>query len=423
MPALLETLKSAYLMGDDDVMFKKPQIKSWRKLRISMNKRNEYKYVSIQGLNWIFTKYVSMMCSMALNEEELAYAYHGLLHAFPEDLHIARPMIQMLQDRGDNKAARELAMEMARRMLALGYSTYALAFITICEQLKHPNKDEINSIRTMAELTLTATHQDDDVKMFELIETLSDAEAKDFLKQGTLLTVQAGESIVKQGEVSRNFYLILDGTMRVHVETRSGQDIDLTELKKGEFFGEFASVYHLPRTATVTASTEVTVLEFEDTVITELLDVSPEAGDSLIGIVQRRMVVSVSHSHPLFANIEDADRVWLGEEALLKEFEPGQSLLEEGHLNYFYIIAFGRAIASRDVGGKNLSCEMGVHALFGNESALLALPEGTTLVASERCLVCKVPLAIFEAFSKAYGGFEHWTEKHVSARNQTLGGE
>ncbi len=358
---------------------------------------------------------------MSLNEQELSYAYDALLKAFPEDLHIARPMIQMLQDRGDNASARELAMDMARRMLALGYSTYALAFITICEQLKHPNTDEINSIRTMAELTLTATHQDDDVKMFELIETLSDAEAKDFLRKGTLLTVKEGESIVKQGEISRKFYLILDGTMRVHVETHNGQDIDLTGLKKGEFFGEFACVYHLPRTATVTASSEVTVLEFEDTVITELLDISPEAGDSLIGVVQRRMILSVSHSHPLFANIEDADRAWLGEEALLKEFEKGQSLLEEGNSNYFYIIAFGKARAARNVDGKELTCDLGVHTLFGNAHQLLALPEGASLVAVERCLVCKVPLAIFEAFSKAYSGFEHWVEKHVEQRNQTLG--
>jgi len=360
---------------------------------------------------------------MALNEQELTLAYDALLKAFPEDLHIARPMIQMLQDRGDNEAARDLSMDMARRMLALGYSTYALAFITICEQLKHPDTDEIASIKTMAELTLSATHQDDDVKMFELIETLSDAEAKDFLKQGTLLKVQAGKSIVKQGEISRKFYLILDGIMRVHVETRNGQDIDLTNLQKGEFFGEFACVYHLPRTATVTASTEVTVLEFEDTVITELLDVSPEAGESLIGIVQRRMIVSVSHSHPIFANIEDADRAWLAEEALLKEFEKGQSLLEDSSLQYFYILAFGKAQASREIDGKMLTCELGIHTLFGNGHDLLMMPEGTTLLAAERCLVCKVPLAIFDAFAKAYGGFEHWAEKHAATRNQQLGAE
>ncbi len=359
---------------------------------------------------------------MSLNEQELTYAYQGLLQAFPEDLHIARPMIQMLQDRGDNEAARDLAMDMARRMLALGYSTYALAFITICEQLKHPDADEVESIKTMAELTLSATHQDDDVKMFELIETLSDSEAKDFLKKGNVLQVKEGESIVKQGEISRKFYLILDGTMRVHVETRSGQDIDLTNLQKGEFFGEFACVYHLPRTATVTASSAVTVLEFDDEVITELVDTSPEAGESLMGIVKRRMIASVSHAHPIFTDIEDADRTWLADEATLLEYEAGESLLQ-GKGDYFYIIAFGKAKASKKVDGKEQGCELGVNALYGNASDILKLPDEATLIALERCLVCKVPLVIFDAFSKAYGGFEHWVEKHVKARNDCCKGE
>jgi hypothetical protein len=356
---------------------------------------------------------------MALNEQELSYAYQGLLNAFPEDLHIARPMIQMLQDRGDNEAARDLAMDMSRRMLALGYSTYALAFITICEQLKHPDAEGIESIKTMAELTLSATHQDDDVKMFELIETLSDAEAKDFLKKGTLLNVKKGESIVKQGEISRKFYLILDGVMCVHVKTRSGQNIDLTDLKKGEFFGEFASIYHLPRTATVTASSEVKVLEFDDVVITELVETSPEVGESLVGIVQRRMIASVAHAHPSLTSIAEPDRTWLVEESTLVEYEVGDSLMGESG-EYFYMIAFGKALAKRNVEGKDMTIELGVNALYANAGETLQLPGGTSLIATECCLVCKTPMGIFEAFSKAYGDFAHWTEKHVKQRNKAL---
>ncbi|MDX8380656.1 MAG: cyclic nucleotide-binding domain-containing protein [Ghiorsea sp.] len=353
---------------------------------------------------------------MALNDEELTYAYQGLLNAFPEDLHIARPMIQMLQDRGDNESARVLAMDMARRMLALGYSTYALAFITICEQLKHPAKDEIESIKTMAELTLSATHQDDDVKMFELIETLSDSEAKEFLRKGTLIEVDSGRSIVNQGEISRKFYLILDGTMRVHVTTRIAKDIDLTELKKGEFFGEFACVYHLPRTATVTALTDVKVLEFDDDVIAELVETSPEAGESLMGAVERRMIGSVSHAHPVFSGIEEADKVWLIDDARLIEYEAGDSLVEMVNDDSFYILAFGKAQAK--MGDKSI--DICVNALYSNVRDTLKLPAGASLIATERCLVCKVPLEIFDVFSKAYGGFEHWVKKHVSERNQNL---
>ena len=356
---------------------------------------------------------------MALNEQELSYAYQALLKAFPEDLHIARPMIQMLQDRGDNEAARNLAMDMARRMLALGYSTYALAFITICEQLKHPDMDEIESIKTMAELTLSATHQDDDVNMFELIETLSDAEAKDFLRKGTLLTVQEGESIVKQGEISRKFYLILDGVTRVHIKTRSGEDISLNELKEGDFFGEFACVYHLPRTATVTALSEVKVLEFGDMIIAELMEASPEAGESLVGIVQRRMIASVAHAHPSFVSIAEQDRAWLVEESELIECEKGDSLLSDPG-EYFYIIAYGKAEAKQKINGKWISCTLGVNDLYANAGDILSFPTGVTLVACGRCLIYKAPLDILTAFFQAYGDFEHWVDAHVTQRRSCL---
>jgi CRP-like cAMP-binding protein len=371
------------------------------------------------GHKLAFSKKQSSMWLMALNEQELSYAYQGLLKAFPEDLHIARPMIQMLQDRGDNEAARELAMDMARRMLALGYSTYALAFITICEQLKHPDIDEMESIKTMAELTVTTAQHDEDVRMFELIETLSDGEAKDFLKQGVLLSVPKGESIIKQGEISRKFYLILDGSMCVYITTKDGQEIALKELKKGEFFGEFACVYHLPRTATVTVKSDVKVLEFDEEAIVRLMDTSPEAGDSLMAIVQRRMITSVSHAHPIFSDIEDDDRTWMIEESELVEYQAGDSLLDEPS-EYFYIIAFGQAQAIRVLDNQKLGVEMGVNALYGNTRQILSMPEGTHVLASKRCLVCKTPLEIFDSFSKAYGGFEYWVEKHITERNQQL---
>ncbi|MDQ6989659.1 MAG: hypothetical protein Q9M19_07230 [Mariprofundaceae bacterium] len=115
---------------------------------------------------------------MALNDQELMYVYHGLNQAYPEDLHIARPLIQMLQAKGKDAVAREFAMNMARRMLALGYSSNALAFLGICEMLKHPNTDEINSMKTRAELTSGHTHSSDEERhVFTVIEALSDREA------------------------------------------------------------------------------------------------------------------------------------------------------------------------------------------------------------------------------------------------------
>ncbi|MDX8383435.1 MAG: cyclic nucleotide-binding domain-containing protein [Ghiorsea sp.] len=361
---------------------------------------------------------------MALNEQELMYVYHGLMKAYPSDLHIARPLIQMMQARGKEKAARELAMNMSRRMLSLGYSGNALSFLSICEMLNHPDTDEIDSMKTMAKLTAGDTHVSDEARtVFELIDPLSDAEAQNFLKQGALLRIDEGQNIVSQGEISRNFYLILDGSMRVHMETKAGQHIELITMQKGNFFGEFACVFQLPRTATVTAADNAVVLKFSVRAVAQLMESSPLAGESLMKIVQRRMVESMSYGHPALGELASGDRDWLAEESELLEFSAGDVIGKKGDFgaDFFYIIAFGKAAARREVeGGQVLHSELSINAMYGDATALLRFPADTVLHAYERCLICKVPVEIFTSFSNAYGGFEYWLDKHTLARNKKL---
>jgi len=356
---------------------------------------------------------------MALDEKELIVIYHDLMKAYPEDLHIARPLIQMMQSRGDVEEARELAMNMARRMLSSGYSSYALAFLSICEQLKHPDVDEIESMKTMAELTLgsSANSLGEAGEVFELIEALSDSESQNFLEQGTLLKVKSGEDVVRQGEVSRKFYLIVDGEMRVHIDTKLGGHFDVSTLKQGDFFGEVACVYQLPRTASVTASSDATLLEFSDQTVTEMIDESPIAGDSLMKVVQRRMAESIAFTHPAFSDLDRADLIWFEEECELVEFKAGDSMLSEGGDGFFYIIGFGKAAAMR---GADFNCGLRANAMYSNSHDALKFPENTQFRALERCIVCKLPIQVFEAFVSADARFQRWVYEHVLTRNNKL---
>jgi CRP-like cAMP-binding protein len=62
----------------------------------------------------------------------------------------------------------------------------------------------------------------------------------------------AGEEIVRQGEPGELFYMIDRGTVEVTVDGQPGH-----ELGQGESFGEIALLRDVPRTATVTARTDV----------------------------------------------------------------------------------------------------------------------------------------------------------------------
>jgi CRP-like cAMP-binding protein len=68
-------------------------------------------------------------------------------------------------------------------------------------------------------------------------------------------TYQPGAVIVRQGDTSMSFYVVLAGKVRV-VRHSAGDTVDIVEEGPGSFFGEMGVIDDLPRAATVMALTE-----------------------------------------------------------------------------------------------------------------------------------------------------------------------
>lgn len=95
-------------------------------------------------------------------------------------------------------------------------------------------------------------------------------ELRDIAKATVELTLDQGKEFVTQGDVGREAFIIVDGTAEV---TRSGQTIG--QLGPGDCVGELALLDHGPRTATVTATTPLTVLVLGPREFSGLLDEVP----------------------------------------------------------------------------------------------------------------------------------------------------
>ncbi len=86
-------------------------------------------------------------------------------------------------------------------------------------------------------------------------QACTDAQLDDVARLAERLFIHAGEVLAKEGRIGRELFIILEGTATV---TRNGRVINV--LTGGNYFGEMAAIDPAPRSATVTATTDLDVL-------------------------------------------------------------------------------------------------------------------------------------------------------------------
>ena len=116
-----------------------------------------------------------------------------------------------------------------------------------------------------------------------LFAELSKQERRRVASLITPLRVEAGRVLTREGAHGREFMIISEGTAAV---SRAGHEI--ARLGPGDFFGELSLVAGIPRTATVTADTDMVVNALNRREFAALLDGSPDlAKKILVGAVRR----------------------------------------------------------------------------------------------------------------------------------------
>jgi CRP-like cAMP-binding protein len=104
-----------------------------------------------------------------------------------------------------------------------------------------------------------------------LFEGLSKKHLQQVSRLATRIDGDAGKVLMREGEVGREFILVLEG----EVEIRRGDDVIATR-GAGSYIGEIALLEHQPRTATVVATTPVVLDVIGAREFSTLLEDEPE---------------------------------------------------------------------------------------------------------------------------------------------------
>jgi CRP-like cAMP-binding protein len=96
------------------------------------------------------------------------------------------------------------------------------------------------------------------------------------------LHIDEGEVVLREGRLGRELFVILEGSV---VVTRAGRVVN--EWGAGDYFGELAAIEGVPRSATVTATTDLEVLIVGPREFDAMMDIPGVRNALLVGMARR----------------------------------------------------------------------------------------------------------------------------------------
>jgi CRP/FNR family transcriptional regulator, cyclic AMP receptor protein len=122
------------------------------------------------------------------------------------------------------------------------------------------------------------------LRSVNLFAACSDKELAKITRRADQVTVVAGTELFAQGSFGAETYVILSGAVKVEVN-----GVQVAELTEGSLVGEFATLDHHPRSATVTATTNTTLLVFGVNAFNQMLAEVPSVNRRLLADLALRL--------------------------------------------------------------------------------------------------------------------------------------
>ena len=168
-----------------------------------------------------------------------------------------------------------------------------------------------------------------DLKVFENIAR--SIEHQNICSSITLVTCKPNEVVIRQGDQGDCLYYILHGLVSIQLSIQIDTGIqdknqivnvvkNIGELKDGEIFGELALLYNIPRTASIIALTDTSLIKIDKMPFTKYLKNVFEG--------QLQDQIEFLQICPIFNKMPKDLLIKIGIRAVIKKFATGQVILK-----------------------------------------------------------------------------------------------
>ena len=108
------------------------------------------------------------------------------------------------------------------------------------------------------------------------------------LESAEEMSAHAGEIVIRQGEIDRHYWILLDGELRLSQTTASGHEMAMHVMKPGSAFGEVSLLANVPSAVNFRAIDEAHLLRLDEQGFWNLLTVCPEVRRAILGDMAMR---------------------------------------------------------------------------------------------------------------------------------------
>ena len=118
---------------------------------------------------------------------------------------------------------------------------------------------------------------------------ITENEVQELVSHSQVRNYNAGTVLCHENKVETTFYMILEGEVDVTKNINQLEERLLKTLRPGEFFGEMGLIHDAPRAATVTAKTNLAVLELEKEAFEDVLKHSASVSMAMVREISNRL--------------------------------------------------------------------------------------------------------------------------------------
>jgi small-conductance mechanosensitive channel/CRP-like cAMP-binding protein len=182
-----------------------------------------------------------------------------------------------LDDPTNSIVRSRIYFSLRRAGISLSIPAHSVFITEEGEQRRERKRDEEDARRIAA------------LNRIELFQTLTNDEKRSLVPHLRIAPFVRGETITKQGAKAHWLYIINKGDAAVHVTVDGAAASErVAELHQGDFFGEMGMMTGEPRSATVSALTDVECYRLDKEAFDEILRSRPEIAEDISRILAQR---------------------------------------------------------------------------------------------------------------------------------------